>query len=158
MFSKVIFTALTLVASASAAAVRPSLLPPSRSHLHPIACSSHDHCVLRLAQPSQWMRDYPRRIRHLHQLHWGSQLPEQRSLQCSSPWRLCVLFLRVRPLVFGSSDAERFARDFGCLNSGVNGHDVAVLTGGSWTMSRVQGIAGTQDFNDKTSSFSCSPV
>ncbi|KAJ7169387.1 hypothetical protein C8R43DRAFT_1156072 [Mycena crocata] len=51
-----------------------------------------------------------------------------------------------------------FFEDFGCSNGGVNHHDVAVLTGGSWVMSKVQGIAGTQNFNDLTSSISCSPV
>ncbi|KAJ7585989.1 hypothetical protein C8J56DRAFT_889555 [Mycena floridula] len=50
------------------------------------------------------------------------------------------------------------SRDFGCLNGGVNHHDVAVLTGGTWNLAKVQGIAGTQNFNDLTSSFSCSPV
>ncbi|KAJ7887391.1 hypothetical protein B0H13DRAFT_1590122, partial [Mycena leptocephala] len=48
--------------------------------------------------------------------------------------------------------------DLDCRNGGVNDHDVAVLTGGTWDMSRVQGIAGTQNFNDLTSSISCSPV
>ncbi|KAF9013812.1 hypothetical protein BDZ89DRAFT_1142446 [Hymenopellis radicata] len=51
-----------------------------------------------------------------------------------------------------------FFEDFGCLNGGQNEHDVAVLTGGSWAFSHVQGISGTQNFNDLTSSFSCSPV
>jgi hypothetical protein len=46
---------------------------------------------------------------------------------------------------------------FGCSNGGVNEHDVAVLTGGSWNMPKVQGIGGTQNFNDFTSSISCSP-
>ncbi|KAJ7589876.1 hypothetical protein C8J56DRAFT_1025200 [Mycena floridula] len=51
-----------------------------------------------------------------------------------------------------------FFEDFGCLNGGVNHHDVAVLTGGTWSLGKVQGIAGTQSFNDLTSSISCSPV
>ncbi|KAJ7576023.1 hypothetical protein C8J56DRAFT_1171853 [Mycena floridula] len=51
-----------------------------------------------------------------------------------------------------------FFEDFGCLNGGVNHHDVAVLTGGTWDLFHVQGIAGTQSFNDLTSSISCSPV
>ncbi|KAJ7576021.1 hypothetical protein C8J56DRAFT_1171851 [Mycena floridula] len=51
-----------------------------------------------------------------------------------------------------------FFEDFGCLNGGVNDHDVAVLTGGTYSMFNVQGIAGTQSFNDLTSSISCSPV
>ncbi|KAJ7935822.1 hypothetical protein B0H13DRAFT_1853933 [Mycena leptocephala] len=45
-----------------------------------------------------------------------------------------------------------FFEDFGCINGGVNTHDVAVLTGGTWVMSNVQGIAGAQNFNDLTSS------
>jgi hypothetical protein len=51
-----------------------------------------------------------------------------------------------------------FRRDFGCLNGGVNNHGVAALTGGTWDMFKVQGITGAQDFNDLTSSISCSPV
>ncbi|KAJ7186122.1 hypothetical protein C8R46DRAFT_1062537 [Mycena filopes] len=51
-----------------------------------------------------------------------------------------------------------FFEDFGCLNGGVNDHDVAVLPGGTWDMFFVQGIAGTQNFNDLTSSISCSPL
>ncbi|KAJ6576679.1 hypothetical protein DFH09DRAFT_1150004, partial [Mycena vulgaris] len=50
-----------------------------------------------------------------------------------------------------------FFEDFGCLNGGVNSHDVAVLTGGTWDMFNVPGIAGTQNFNDLTSSITCSP-
>lgn len=48
--------------------------------------------------------------------------------------------------------------DYGCINGGVNGHDVAVLTGGTWSMFNVQGLSGTQNFNDLISSFSCSPL
>ncbi|KAJ3873137.1 hypothetical protein F5051DRAFT_444530 [Lentinula edodes] len=44
-----------------------------------------------------------------------------------------------------------------CLGS-QNAHDVVVLTGGSWNMTSVPGIAGIQDFNDMTSSLTCSPV
>ncbi|KAJ6527673.1 hypothetical protein B0H19DRAFT_1243189 [Mycena capillaripes] len=43
-------------------------------------------------------------------------------------------------------------------NGGVNAHDVAVLEGGTWDMSDVQGIGGPQNFNDQTSSISCSPL
>ncbi|KAJ3727427.1 hypothetical protein C8R42DRAFT_716888 [Lentinula raphanica] len=50
-----------------------------------------------------------------------------------------------------------FYEDFGCLGS-QNAHNVVVLTGGNWDMASVPGIASTQDFNDLTSSFSCSPV
>ncbi|KAJ7476025.1 hypothetical protein FB451DRAFT_1245529 [Mycena latifolia] len=51
-----------------------------------------------------------------------------------------------------------FFEDFGCLNGGVNDHDVAILTGGTWDMFNVHGIASNQNFNDLTSSISCSPV
>ncbi|KAJ7585987.1 hypothetical protein C8J56DRAFT_50339 [Mycena floridula] len=51
-----------------------------------------------------------------------------------------------------------FFEDFGCINGGADHHDVAVLTGGTWNFAQVQGIAGTQNFNDLTSSFSCSAV
>ncbi|KAJ3721375.1 hypothetical protein DFJ43DRAFT_1158717 [Lentinula guzmanii] len=50
-----------------------------------------------------------------------------------------------------------FYSEFGCLGS-QNAHNVVVLTGGTWDMSSVPGIASTQDFNDMTSSFTCSPV
>ncbi|KAJ7588786.1 hypothetical protein C8J56DRAFT_860543 [Mycena floridula] len=46
--------------------------------------------------------------------------------------------------------------DFFCHNGGVIHHDVAVLTGGTWNLTNVQGIAGTQNFNDLTTSLSCS--
>ncbi|KAJ7588620.1 hypothetical protein C8J56DRAFT_1077853 [Mycena floridula] len=49
-----------------------------------------------------------------------------------------------------------FFEDFGCVNGGVNGHDVAVLGAGTWLLRFVQGIAGTQSFDDLTSSISCS--
>ncbi|KAJ7137516.1 hypothetical protein C8R43DRAFT_1132115 [Mycena crocata] len=51
-----------------------------------------------------------------------------------------------------------FYEDFGCSNDGGNGHDEAVLTGGTWNMAYVQGIAGSQNFNDLTSSITCSPL
>ncbi|KAJ3926138.1 MAG: hypothetical protein NXY57DRAFT_1065168 [Lentinula lateritia] len=50
-----------------------------------------------------------------------------------------------------------FYEEFGCLGS-QNAQNVVVLTGGTWNMFSVPGIAGTQDFNDLTSSFSCSPI
>jgi hypothetical protein len=34
--------------------------------------------------------------------------------------------------------------------------DVVFLQGGSWNLNAVPGIAGTVNFNDKTSSFTCS--
>ncbi|KAJ7588683.1 hypothetical protein C8J56DRAFT_1164466, partial [Mycena floridula] len=49
----------------------------------------------------------------------------------------------------------RFFEDFGCLDGGVENHDVAVLTGGTWSLFNVQGNAGTQSFNDLTSSINC---
>ncbi|KAJ7476001.1 hypothetical protein FB451DRAFT_1173932 [Mycena latifolia] len=51
-----------------------------------------------------------------------------------------------------------FFEDFGCLNGGVNDHDVAILTGGTWDMFNIHGIASNQNFNNLTSSISCSPV
>ncbi|KAJ7467889.1 hypothetical protein B0H11DRAFT_2191364 [Mycena galericulata] len=54
-----------------------------------------------------------------------------------------------------------FFQDFGCISSGkVNaGTDSeVVLQGGTWDMVSVPGLSGTTDFNDLTSSFSCSPV
>ncbi|KAJ6527653.1 hypothetical protein B0H19DRAFT_1275023 [Mycena capillaripes] len=45
-----------------------------------------------------------------------------------------------------------------CSNGGVNAHDVAVLEGGTWDMSDLQGIGGRHNFNDQTSSISCSPL
>ncbi|KAJ3745277.1 hypothetical protein DFH05DRAFT_1459092 [Lentinula detonsa] len=50
-----------------------------------------------------------------------------------------------------------FYEEFGCLGS-QDARNVVVLTGGTWDMSSVPGIASTQDFNDMTSSFTCSPV
>jgi hypothetical protein len=45
-------------------------------------------------------------------------------------------------------------RDFSCST-----YDrVALLTGGSWDMKAVEGLAGTENFNDLTSSISCSPI
>ncbi|KAJ3717217.1 hypothetical protein DFJ43DRAFT_1099954 [Lentinula guzmanii] len=49
-----------------------------------------------------------------------------------------------------------FFSDFGCL--GEQNIDEVVLTGGNWDMSDVPGIASTVNFNDLTSSFSCSPI
>ncbi|KAF7359807.1 hypothetical protein MVEN_00705900 [Mycena venus] len=51
-----------------------------------------------------------------------------------------------------------FFQNRDCTNGGVNAHDVVVLEGGIWDMSDVQGIAGPQNFDDQTSSISCSPV
>ncbi|KAJ6479543.1 hypothetical protein C8R47DRAFT_983412 [Mycena vitilis] len=52
-----------------------------------------------------------------------------------------------------------FFEDYGCTSaSGFEGPDVVVLTGGSWSMFAVPGVRGIQDFNDETSSFSCSPL
>ncbi|KAJ7588627.1 hypothetical protein C8J56DRAFT_1025910 [Mycena floridula] len=51
-----------------------------------------------------------------------------------------------------------FFEDFDCHSSGVKTHDVAVLTEGTWNMFHVQGAAGTQNFNDLTSSINCSPI
>ncbi|KAE9404271.1 hypothetical protein BT96DRAFT_935829 [Gymnopus androsaceus JB14] len=51
-----------------------------------------------------------------------------------------------------------FYEDSGCLSAGPNAHDVAVLTGGTWNMANAPGLSGPQNFNDLTSSFTCSPV
>ncbi|KAJ7689415.1 hypothetical protein B0H17DRAFT_1066519 [Mycena rosella] len=51
-----------------------------------------------------------------------------------------------------------FYQDFGCLNEGVNGHDVAILTGGTTNLANAHGIATSQNFNDQTSSITCSPI
>ncbi|KAJ7640036.1 hypothetical protein DFH06DRAFT_1216425 [Mycena polygramma] len=52
-----------------------------------------------------------------------------------------------------------FFEDFGCTSAGgFGGPDVVVLTGGDWNMFSVPGITGTEDFNDLTSSISCSPL
>ncbi|KAJ7588787.1 hypothetical protein C8J56DRAFT_1164497 [Mycena floridula] len=59
---------------------------------------------------------------------------------------------------FPSGFVCTFFEDSFCLNGGVIHHDVAVLTGGTWNFAQVQGIAGTQNFNDLTSSYSCFPL
>ncbi|KAF8909948.1 hypothetical protein CPB85DRAFT_1435426 [Mucidula mucida] len=123
---QIIFTALTLVASASAAALAPATITACSGSLNPA-----NGCVT-IPVVSDTCTNFTGGLSFLNKEVSNVQVPG--GFVCS------------------------FYEDFGCLNSGVNGHDVAVLTGGSWTMSRVQGIAGTQDFNDKTSSFSCSPV
>ncbi|KAJ7101555.1 hypothetical protein B0H15DRAFT_796322 [Mycena belliarum] len=52
-------------------------------------------------------------------------------------------------------------QDFGCTASGTGnaGSDSeVVLTQGTWNMFFAPGLSGTTNFNDLTSSFSCSPV
>ncbi|PFH51679.1 hypothetical protein AMATHDRAFT_2785 [Amanita thiersii Skay4041] len=49
-----------------------------------------------------------------------------------------------------------FYDQFGC--SSPTGEDAVVLTGGDWSFFRVPGVGGTVDFNDKASSFTCSPI
>ncbi|KAF8205344.1 hypothetical protein K438DRAFT_1715736 [Mycena galopus ATCC 62051] len=54
-----------------------------------------------------------------------------------------------------------FFEDFGCTASGTgnSGTDSeVVLTEGTWDFFDVPGLSGTEDFNDLTSSFSCSPI
>ncbi|KAF8133512.1 hypothetical protein K438DRAFT_1998140 [Mycena galopus ATCC 62051] len=51
-----------------------------------------------------------------------------------------------------------FFENFGCLSEGGETLDVVLLTGGSWNLQTAQGISGTQNFEDLTSSLSCSPV
>ncbi|KAJ7762891.1 hypothetical protein B0H16DRAFT_1528077 [Mycena metata] len=48
-----------------------------------------------------------------------------------------------------------FFQDFGCLSTG---GDVAVLQSGTYNMFDVVGISGTENFNDLTSSHTCSPL
>jgi hypothetical protein len=76
------------------------------------------------------------------------------------PGLVCTFFESVITFqgVVDRNNLTYLRRDLDCRNGGVNDHDVAVLTGGTWDMSHVQGIAGTQNFNDLTSSISCSPV
>ncbi|KAJ7366103.1 hypothetical protein DFH08DRAFT_1071726 [Mycena albidolilacea] len=54
-----------------------------------------------------------------------------------------------------------FSQDFSCTASGVvnAGTDSQVfLTGGIWHFNNVPGLSGPTNFNDLTSSFSCSPI
>ncbi|KAJ7367461.1 hypothetical protein DFH08DRAFT_675737 [Mycena albidolilacea] len=54
-----------------------------------------------------------------------------------------------------------FFQDFGCTASGVvnAGTDSEVfLTQGTWNFFSVPGLSGITNFNDLTSSFSCSPL
>ncbi|KAJ7438019.1 hypothetical protein B0H11DRAFT_2106036, partial [Mycena galericulata] len=54
-----------------------------------------------------------------------------------------------------------FFQDFGCTASGTGNagtNSEVVLQGGTWNMAKVPGLSGTEDFNDLTSSFVCSPV
>ncbi|KAJ3806628.1 hypothetical protein EV368DRAFT_50250, partial [Lentinula lateritia] len=50
-----------------------------------------------------------------------------------------------------------FSIQWECLGC-QNAHDVVALTGGSWDMTSVPGIADIQDFKDMTSLLTCSPV
>ncbi|KAJ3838763.1 hypothetical protein F5878DRAFT_709928 [Lentinula raphanica] len=51
-----------------------------------------------------------------------------------------------------------FYEAFGCFGT-QGSQDAVVLTSGTWDMSFVPGIAAAQqDFNDMTSSFTCSPL
>ncbi|PPR04120.1 hypothetical protein CVT26_001347 [Gymnopilus dilepis] len=50
-----------------------------------------------------------------------------------------------------------FFEQFGC-ESAQGGKDTVVLQGGTWSFTKVPGVAGTVNFNDKPSSFECSPV
>ncbi|KAJ6449185.1 hypothetical protein C8R45DRAFT_1114798 [Mycena sanguinolenta] len=54
-----------------------------------------------------------------------------------------------------------FFEDFGCISSGTgnSGTDSeVVLQGGTWDFFDVPGLSGPEDFNDLSSSFSCSPL
>ncbi|KAJ7611216.1 hypothetical protein FB45DRAFT_1119815 [Roridomyces roridus] len=55
-----------------------------------------------------------------------------------------------------------FFQDFGCFTVGLgnnNNQDAAVVLGeGTWNFGYLLGLSGSQNFNDMTSSFSCSPI
>ncbi|KAF7344331.1 hypothetical protein MSAN_01914000 [Mycena sanguinolenta] len=54
-----------------------------------------------------------------------------------------------------------FFEDFRCISSGTgnSGTDSeVVLQGGTWDLSKAPGLSGTENFNDLTSSLSCSPL
>ncbi|KAJ7037616.1 hypothetical protein C8F04DRAFT_1091893 [Mycena alexandri] len=54
-----------------------------------------------------------------------------------------------------------FFQDFGCIASGTGNaptNSEVVLTGGTWSLSHAPGLSGTINFNDLTSSISCSPI
>ncbi|KAJ6470436.1 hypothetical protein C8R45DRAFT_875215, partial [Mycena sanguinolenta] len=51
--------------------------------------------------------------------------------------------------------------DFACISSGTGNsatNSEVVLQGGSWNFFSVPGLSGTENFNDLTSSFTCSPL
>ncbi|KDR76688.1 hypothetical protein GALMADRAFT_36080, partial [Galerina marginata CBS 339.88] len=50
-----------------------------------------------------------------------------------------------------------FLSDFGCLSAQGGGGQV-VLQGGTWNFASVPGTSSTVNFNDKSSSFICTPV
>ncbi|KAJ6548908.1 hypothetical protein B0H19DRAFT_1074768 [Mycena capillaripes] len=54
-----------------------------------------------------------------------------------------------------------FFQDFGCIATGTGNAPTdssVVLQQGTWDMFSVPGLSGTTNFNDLTSSFSCSPL
>ncbi|KAJ7753234.1 hypothetical protein B0H16DRAFT_776158 [Mycena metata] len=54
-----------------------------------------------------------------------------------------------------------FFQNFGCTATGTGNapaNSEVVLVGGTWHMSNVPGLSGPVNFNDLTSSISCSPV
>ncbi|KAJ7611198.1 hypothetical protein FB45DRAFT_941252 [Roridomyces roridus] len=54
-----------------------------------------------------------------------------------------------------------FFEDAACIASGTgnsNQNSEVVLTQGTWVFSSVPGLSGTENFNDLTSSFVCSPL
>ncbi|KAJ7366102.1 hypothetical protein DFH08DRAFT_1071724 [Mycena albidolilacea] len=54
-----------------------------------------------------------------------------------------------------------FFQDFGCTASGVvnaGTNSQVFLTAGTWHMNNVPGLSGRTNFNDLTSSFTCSPI
>ncbi|KAJ7719709.1 hypothetical protein B0H16DRAFT_1605832 [Mycena metata] len=54
-----------------------------------------------------------------------------------------------------------FFQDFGCIATGTGNAPTdseVVLTGGTWNLSDAPGLSGTVNFNDLTSSISCSAI
>ncbi|KAJ7236910.1 hypothetical protein C8J57DRAFT_1728104 [Mycena rebaudengoi] len=74
----------------------------------------------------------PGQLGHLPQPHWRVQVPQRWVSTAKIPAGFICTF-------FDNTDT-----------------DVVFLQGGSWNLNTVPGIAGTVNFNDKTSSLTCS--
>ncbi|KAJ7588660.1 hypothetical protein C8J56DRAFT_939790 [Mycena floridula] len=68
-----------------------------------------------------------------------------------TPWNKAISFAQI-PQEFVCT----FFENSDCVDGGVVGQDIAVLPPGTWDLTQVQGLAGTQSFNDLTSSIICS--